>query len=121
MARDDPIVMWVSPSRVQLTSKGGVYLSPLSLGPAFLVLLRLSAVPGHMSWLVAIKTQAFLKLAILGGVPRSFALFECGIKLHRVRPTVVPWVAVPSSSLITPILVVFLWVLVRSSFLLEFI
>ena len=108
MARDNPIVMWVSPSRVQLTSEGGVHLSPLALEFTFLVLLRLSAVPGHMSWLVAIKTQAFLKLAILSGVLRSFALFKCGIKLHRVRLTVVPWVAVPSSSLITLILVVFL-------------
>ena len=83
-------------------------MSPLSLELAFLVLFRLSAVLGHMSGLVAIKTQAFLKLTILSGVPRSFALFECGIKLHGVRLTVVPWVAVPSSSLITPILVVFL-------------
>ena len=99
--------MWVSPSRVQLTSKGGVYLSPLSLGPAFLVLLRLSAVLGHVSGLVTIKTQAFLKLTILGGVPRSFALFKCGIKLHGVRLTVVPWVVVPFSPLISSVLVAF--------------
>jgi len=83
-------------------------LSSLSLELTFLVLLRLSAVLGHMSGLVAIKTQAFLKLTILSGVPGSFALFKCGIKLHGVRLTVVLWVAVPSSSLITPILVVFL-------------
>ena len=99
--------MWVSPSRVQLTSKGGVHLSPLALEPAFLVLLRLSAVLGHVSRLVAIKTQTFLKLAILGGVPRSLALFECGIQLHGVRPTVVPWVVVPFSSLISSVLVAF--------------
>jgi len=83
-------------------------LSSLSLEPTFLVLLRLSAVSGHMSRLVAVKTQAFFKLAILGGVPRSFALFKCGIKLYGVRLTIVPWVVVPSSSLITLILVVFL-------------
>jgi len=82
-------------------------LSSLSLELTFLVLLQLSAVLGHMSRLVAIKTQAFLKLTILSGVLGSFALFECGIKLYGVRLTVVPWVAVPSSSLITLILVVF--------------
>ena len=107
MARDNPIVMWVSPSRVQLTSKGGVHLSPLALEPAFLIILRLSAVLGHVSGLVAIKTQAFLKLTILSGVPRSFTLFECSIQLYGVRPTVVPWVVVPLSSLISLVLVVF--------------
>jgi len=61
-----------------------------------------------MSGLVAIKTQAFLKLTILSGVLGSFALFKCGIKLHGVQLTIVPWVVVPSSSLITLILVVFL-------------
>jgi len=76
--------VWASPSRVQLTLKGGVHLSPLSLELAFLVLFRLSAVLGHMSGLVAIKTQAFLKLTILSGVLGSFALFKCGIKLYGV-------------------------------------
>ena len=100
--------MWASPSRVQLTSKGGVHLSSLSLELTFLVLLWLSAVSGHMSGLVAIKTQAFLKLTILSGVPGSFALFERGIKLHGVRLTVVPWVVVPLSSLIPSVLVALL-------------
>jgi len=113
--------VWVSPSRVQLTSKGGVHLSPLSLESTFLVFLRLSAVSGHVSGLVAIKTQAFLKLAILSGVPRSLALFECGIQLHGVRPTVVPWVVVPLSSLISSVLVAPFWAVVGSSFPLELI
>ena len=56
----------------------------LSLEFTFLVLLRLSIVSGYMTRLVAIKTQAFLKLAILSGVLRSLTLFKCSIKLYRV-------------------------------------
>ena len=74
-----------------------------------------------MSQLVTIKTQAFLKLTILSGVLRSFALFECNIKLHRIRLTVVLWVVVPLSSLISSILVALPRAVVGSSLLLEFV